>query len=181
MIDSLYPCFRHWSEKGSVYIFSDTHFEDEDCKLMDKDWISPQLQVEILKKYVHKNDTLIHLGDVGNPEWLRQIRGYKVLIAGNHDKGLSFYEPYFHELYAGPLMISDKIFLSHEPCDLPFAYNIHGHDHAMDHKGDVTHLNVAANVIGYIPVSLGVVVKSGVLNRIPGIHRIVIDKASGRR
>ena len=35
MIETLYPVFRKWSEKGSVYIVSDTHFEDSDCKLMD--------------------------------------------------------------------------------------------------------------------------------------------------
>ncbi len=32
MIKSLYDCFQHWSEKGSVYIMSDPHFEDIDCK-----------------------------------------------------------------------------------------------------------------------------------------------------
>ena len=39
MILTLYKPFRHWSEGGSVYILSDTHFGDSDCKLMDKDWI----------------------------------------------------------------------------------------------------------------------------------------------
>ena len=65
MINSLYPIFRHWSEKGSVYIISDTHFEDSNCKLMDSDWITPEEQVKIINSMVHKNDTLIHLGDVG--------------------------------------------------------------------------------------------------------------------
>lgn len=30
MINSLYPKFRHWSEKGSIYLYSDPHFDDED-------------------------------------------------------------------------------------------------------------------------------------------------------
>ena len=30
MIDSLYNCFKHWSSKGSVYIYSDPHFGDLD-------------------------------------------------------------------------------------------------------------------------------------------------------
>lgn len=30
MIDTLYDKFKPWSAKGSVYIISDTHFEDED-------------------------------------------------------------------------------------------------------------------------------------------------------
>lgn len=92
MITTLYPIFQHWSEKGSVYIISDTHFEDSDCKLMDKNWITPEEQVNIINSIVHKNDTLIHLGDVGNPEWISKLKaGHKVLIMGNHDKGKNVY------------------------------------------------------------------------------------------
>ncbi len=35
MIATLYEPFRHWSENGSVYILSDTHFGDADCKTID--------------------------------------------------------------------------------------------------------------------------------------------------
>ena len=56
MIDTLYDKFKPWSAKGSVYIISDTHFEDEDCKLMDVNWIEPQEHIDIIKKIVHKND-----------------------------------------------------------------------------------------------------------------------------
>ena len=31
MIPTLYGPFRHWSEKGSVYVLSDLHFDDADC------------------------------------------------------------------------------------------------------------------------------------------------------
>ena len=66
MIPSLYPTFRErWSATGSVYIISDTHFDDADCKFMDPNWISPAEHIAILKKKIHKGDTLIHLGDVG--------------------------------------------------------------------------------------------------------------------
>ena len=65
MIEMLYEPFRKWSANGSVYIFSDTHFNDFDCKLMDKSWISAEDQLTILNKVAHKNDTLILLGDVG--------------------------------------------------------------------------------------------------------------------
>lgn len=41
MIMTLYEPFRHWSETGSVYIFSDPHFGDSDCKWMDPGWIEP--------------------------------------------------------------------------------------------------------------------------------------------
>ena len=41
MIPSLYEPFKKWAETGSIYILSDLHFDDEDCKLMDKNWICP--------------------------------------------------------------------------------------------------------------------------------------------
>ena len=41
MIPSLYEPFKKWVETGSIYILSDLHFDDEDCKLMDKNWICP--------------------------------------------------------------------------------------------------------------------------------------------
>ena len=59
MIPTLYEPFRHWSEGGSVYILSDLHFGDEDCKFMSPDWISPQEQIFIINGVVMKNDTFI--------------------------------------------------------------------------------------------------------------------------
>ena len=91
MIKSLYKCFQHWSEKGSIYIMSDPHFEDIDCKIMDKNWITPEEHIQKLKSKVHKNDTLICLGDVGNAEWFNRLKCYKVLVKGNHDGGSANY------------------------------------------------------------------------------------------
>ena len=48
MIATLYEPFRHWSEGGSIYILSDLHFDDDDCKLMDPDWITPEEQIDII-------------------------------------------------------------------------------------------------------------------------------------
>ena len=175
MIKSLYPFAKTWSEKGSVWIFSDPHFGDKDCSLMDPEWPAPEEQIQILKKHCHKNDTLVILGDIGDPEYLKDIRSYKVLIKGNHDAGLSKYEKYFDEMYDGPLFISKKIILSHEPVFLPFAFNIHGHEHYGEFH-DSQHFNVAANVIGYRPASLEELIKSGVLKDIPTIHRMAIDR-----
>ena len=175
MIKSLYPFAKSWSEKGSVWIFSDPHFGDKDCSLMDPEWPGPEEQIQILKKHCHKNDTLVILGDIGDPEYLKDIRSYKVLIKGNHDAGLSKYEKYFDEMYDGPLFISKKIVLSHEPVFLPFAFNIHGHEHYGEFH-DSQHFNVAANVIGYRPASLEELIKSGVLKDIPTIHRMAIDR-----
>ena len=128
MIKTLYPTFQKWSENGSVYIISDTHFDNDDCKLIDADWPSPEEYIEGIKG-IGKNDTVIHLGDVGNPEWMKKIKGYKVLIMGNHDETASKFEDYFDEIYTGALAIAQKIILSHEPIHVSGMLNIHGHEH----------------------------------------------------
>lgn len=92
MILSLYEKFRPWSQKGSVYIFSDPHFADSDCKIMDPNWISPAEQVDRINKLVYPTDTLIILGDIGDVSYVSKLRGYKVLIMGNHDTGADNYK-----------------------------------------------------------------------------------------
>lgn len=191
MINSLYPTFRHWSEKGSVYIISDTHFEDEDCKYMDPDWIDPEEHFNRIKESVHKNDTLIHLGDVGNAKYIDKLKCHKVLITGNHDVGET--AKHFHEVYDGPLFIADRILLSHEPIDglESFCLNIHGHDHDPEHflhyieldKGKKYYdkINLAANVAGYTVFDLGSSIKNGILSQIPNYHRLTIDAATAKK
>ena len=93
MLPQLYKCFQHWSANGSIYIYSDPHFEDSDCKTIDATWPASAEQIKIINSKVHKTDTLIILGDIGNSEWIKQIQaGYKILIAGNHDAGLTNYK-----------------------------------------------------------------------------------------
>lgn len=180
MIKTLYPCFQHWSAKGSVYLISDTHFEDEDRPYMGYN-ISEQEQIDILKQYCHKNDTLIHLGDVGNPEWMDQLRCYKVLIMGNHDQSIQKFEPHFNEVYPGPLMIADKILLSHEPIVVyHFALNIHGHEHSPVVTRERA-INLASNVINFKPANLKEIIQSGWLKDIKSVHRQTIDKAAERK
>ena len=227
MIESLYESFKHWSEMSGVFILSDTHFNDSDCKLMDKNWIPVDEQVDKINKLVHKNDTLIILGDVGDTRYISRLKaGYKVLIMGNHDLGASNYKravteltiknctlnkrdvaeqlkknpeyensqihisdkpdgallveidnKLFDEVYEGPLCISEKIILSHEPINLPYFVNIHGHDHAGKFR-DGKNLNVAANVCNYTPINLKNEIKNGLLANVLSIHRMAIDNAS---
>ena len=130
MIKTLYEIFQHWSAKGSVYLLSDLHLNDDDCLLMDPDWIPPEEQIGIINNKVTRGDTFICLGDVGSPEFAAQIKaGHKVLLLGNHDHRKD-YKDIFDEIYEGPLFISEKILLSHEPVyGLSWCLNIHGHDH----------------------------------------------------
>lgn len=236
MIPSLYEPFKHWSESGNVFLISDPHFNDSDCKLMNADWISPEKHIAYLNTHIHKNDTLICLGDCGDLDYIRQLKaGYKILIKGNHDdkgdskylktvtkkifdaaemsrsavldqvkeefplckisinKEYSFHLPFdrwfvkiddnlFDEVYSGPLFISEKILLSHEPINgLPFCLNIHGHVHNGTHEYEdefgAKHVNIASDVVDFTAINLNNLIKSGKLSDISTIHRITIDKA----
>lgn len=184
MIATLYEPFRHWSEGGSVYILSDLHFDDEDCKLMSPDWITPQEQLDIINKVVMSSDTFVCLGDVGKAKYIKEINTRKkILILGNHDaKGQ--YRNCFDEIYTGPVFIADRILLSHEPVyGLPWCLNIHGHDHngVEPYKEGCKHINLAANVCGYTPLNLGRIIKDGALSDVPSIHRLTIDAANLRK
>ena len=224
MINSLYECFQHWSEKGTVWLYSDPHFSDKDLP----DWPSDEEQIKMINSKVGRKDTLIILGDIGNLKCIPKLRGYKVLIAGNHDTGLQkyqrqrfkrffsmkentekevlaemasefknckyeaweryeFYSPFefwmgvgdnclFDEVYAGPLMISKKIILSHEPVDVEWAFNIHGHNHNKKYN-DSHHLNCCSNIINFTPISLNKVINSGMTSDVETIHELTREKA----
>ena len=184
MIKSLYPCFQHWSELGAVYLVSDTHFKDSDRKFMGYH-ISDEDQWYLLNDTCHRFDTLVHLGDVGDLDYIKRLRCHKVLIMGNHDQSIEKMEEVFDEVYSGPLWISQKLVLSHEPVYLQtydtvqtIAFNIHGHDH--NGQGRNFHLNICQNIFGYIPLNLNQFIKSGELKKINDIHRTTIDNAIAR-
>ena len=219
----LYKTFEHWYHGGTIWLISDTHFEDHDCVIMSDHWPTPDEYVKAINKHVGKNDTLIHLGDVGNPEWIKKIKGYKVLLLGNHDKGISNYlkkytvvrdngdiicdnlssqneaeevvEEYkndycdrniahiknnglFDEVYEGPLFINEKICLSHEPIDLKFGINIHGHCHngeqAIYRTNEYVDINIAADVRDFRPIRLDTLIGEF---KTKDLHRVTIDKA----
>ncbi len=92
----------------------------------------------------------------------------------------------FDEVYSGPLMISDKIILSHEPI-IPcpdYLVNLCGHVHAKNHKFTMDnhqYYNFCAEAIGYKPVSLGELIKDGFLSKVKDIHRVTVDGAIVRK
>ena len=87
------------------------------------------------------------------------------------------YNDLFDEVYTGPLMISEKLILSHEPIAVPWAYNIHGHSHTGPKTGNGT-LNVCADVIGYTPLNFNQLMKSGLCSKVETLHRTTIDEAT---
>lgn len=207
---------ERWYRGGAIYLYSDSHFGDEEMYKIRFPYNSPltkekikeldEWQIKNINARVGKNDTIIFLGDVGDLNCLKKIRGYKILIMGNHEKGASNYKRVirkitifnseelsdenharvednhlFDEVYEGPLMISDRIILSHEPMDLPqYLYNIHGHDHARSDTGK-NHMNVCAEHINYTPISFTGLLKNGLLKDVESIHRIIIDRATNKK
>lgn len=87
----LYAPFEHWYHGGNVFLYSDPHFGDEDNPVMRPDYPGDDEQVRRINSKVGKNDTIVILGDVGDESFVRRIRGYKVLVMGNHDKGRTKY------------------------------------------------------------------------------------------
>lgn len=200
MYKGLYDNFTHWLHggKGAVWFYSDPHFADEEMVYLRKDYIGDEEQVKRINSKVGKYDTLVILGDIGNIEWVKKLRGYKVLIMGNHDAGASKYKRtvetqitqtgeyiisdnhLFDEVYEGALIVSEKLILSHEPIDFPYALNIHGHDHSNWNGRDEMHWNVCAEHIDYTPICLKEIIKSGRLKNINSIHRATINEATIR-
>lgn len=231
---------------NTVWIFSDPHFGDFEAhrfrhvvKIPDKKdyfarfkdgdifetyetFVAKEMKKadeELVKKInskVGKNDTIIILGDVGDVEYVKKIKGYKVLLLGNHDKGASNYKRVlsiidketnetvkqitlvtevsyspakyrhednhlFDEVYEGPLMINDRVILSHEPIEVPeYMFNIHGHVHDKDNHGDTNHLNVCAEAINYTPINLLKTIKDGLLKDIKSVHELTVKTATER-
>lgn len=232
MYKHLYDKFAGWfhNDRGNVYFYSDPHFNDKEMVFLRKNYIGDEEQIKHINSKIGKYDTLVILGDVGDIELVRKIRGYKVLIMGNHDKGATNYkrikysyvyreEEYtyeqllskmknnfpnynisiklehfpennfwnveidnglFDEVYEGALMIAPNIILSHEPIDFPYAVCFSGHNHA-NNNSNPNIINFCAEHINYTPVALKDIVNSGVLNKVPNIHRETIDHAIERK
>ena len=110
MEKGLYEIFANsWYRGGSIWLYSDPHFGDKDVAQFRKNNISDEEQVKRINSVLGQDDTLIILGDVGDRRYVKQLRGYKVLVMGNHEKGANNYRrrmlPYtYHsmeELYHG--------------------------------------------------------------------------------
>ena len=238
MIQGLYKLFDHWHTNGTVWLVSDTHFNDQELYIGTKHVMRENASdyVKLINSKVGKNDTLIHLGDVGDINAVRSIKGYKVLVMGNHDSGRRNHERYiykekfdskeytkpqileimqekypyccitisgeyydtqhepfsyylafadnclFDEIYEGPLVISEKLILSHEPIQgLVSMMNIHGHVHEFNYKNDKYHYNICPDATGHFePINFNRLVKEGVASHINSIHRQTIDNATKR-
>lgn len=87
----------------------------------------------------------------------------------------------FDKVFTGPVMIAEKLILSHEPIEgIEWAMNLHGHIHDTRHKNDKYHFNFCADTINYTPINFNQWIKEGYLSNINSIHRITINNATKR-
>lgn len=87
----------------------------------------------------------------------------------------------FDEVYEGPVMIGEKLILSHEPIkNCPWVFNLHGHIHNKRAKNDKYHFNCCLNAINYEPINFNKWMKEGHLAPVESLHRDTIDHATNR-
>lgn len=94
-LPQLYDIFREkWEPFSDIYLVSDTHFNDEELYIGTKriERKDTDEYIKLINSKVGKKSILIHLGDVGDLEVMKKVRGYKVLIMGNHDTGATKYK-----------------------------------------------------------------------------------------
>lgn len=183
-LPQLYDIFRErWEPFSDIYLVSDTHFNDEELYIGTKriERKDTDEYIKLINSKVGKKSILIHLGDVGDLEAMKKVRGYKVLIMGNHDTGATKYKGVFDEVYTGPVQIGEKLILSHEPIECGWAFNIHGHIHSFTHRDDARHMCICPEVTRqFEPVNFNQLMKSGFMSKIETQHRKTINSATKR-
>ena len=179
-IAGLYNIFdEKWKELQTAYIISDLHFGEDDLKEAFPKRPTDEELVKRINAKVGRKDLLIVLGDVGDLECAKKLKGYKVLVAGNHEKGLTAAKEIFNEVYAGPVIISEKLILSHEPIAVQGMYNLHGHIHQGKPEGKKS-FNFCADINNYEPIHFNSWMKEGHLAKVSTIHRNTINTATIR-
>jgi len=149
------------------YVYSDPHFGHTKLRIVGRpEFESDEQMHEVMVKNYNKvitdkNTRVIWMGDLGEKkfieEFLPKMRGYKLLILGNHDKySKAFYEKYFDEVHEGGIFWSKRILISHHPMPVEEGIiNIHGHTHLLD-VATGRHFNVCVERTGYAPVPMSV-------------------------
>lgn len=95
-LPGVYPIFNEiFKNYSTIWIGSDTHFDEIDLP----NHPNGEELVKSINRQAGKKDLVILLGDVGDPSYLAKIKADKILLLGNHDKGVSNYERVIHTEY----------------------------------------------------------------------------------
>jgi len=158
-----------------IYLTADTHFDhsriiDYEKRPFSDNLAMTEALIDNWNKVVKPNDLIFHLGDVffckaaRMQEIADRLNGRKILIRGNHDKGVSNgkfrklgFEPFnYYQL--------EDIFLSHYPQNPDvmrvafnhdaFMGNIHGHVHSeIEGLDRLVHKCVSVELTDYAPIA----------------------------
>ncbi len=156
----------------ATFVIADTHFGEENNltyfnrPFKDVDDMNEGM-VRRWNSVVMPEETVFHLGDVGDPSYVKRLNGHKILIMGNHDRkhSMDFWrEAGFDEVYRFPILYNDFILLQHEPPvyineELPYAW-IYGHVHSFDTYETLTKRTCCVSVErwNYTPVDINEII-----------------------
>lgn len=159
-----------------IYFISDTHFDDKNILIYSRPEFKniKEMNKKIIENWnsiITNEDIVYHLGDVGNYELLKQLKGKIIVILGNHDNAEKFSEAVPDIKFYDKPIIEKFMFLSHEPIsflpkEIPYL-NIHGHTHQFDYRAGTSlnwydgnrYFNVSCEKIGYKPISIEEIIK----------------------
>ena len=150
-----------------IWFIADFHFGHNNViKYCDRPFkTTTEMNTTMIKNFnnvVGKNDVVYILGDISwlntqsTKQIIKSLNGFKFLVKGNHDrKGNQYYRNMgFVEVYDHPIILDDKIALSHNPLYTNYL-NIHGHTHTVKaNKRGTNRFCVSVEMINYTPISL---------------------------
>lgn len=161
---------KHW-------IIADTHFGHERIKIFENRPENFEDQIlKNLRSNIEEDSVLIHLGDfcIGDDvlwqsAFMRNVKGRKVLVRGNHDrKSISWYYRHGWDFVADEVTLNihgAELLFTHQPVMFPGTkLNIHGHLHRKSHQHsrsiflDKSHCLVYIEH-NYLPISLRSIVE----------------------
>jgi len=152
-----------------TFLTADWHLGENRFELMGRPFTSEQEMVHKLtlehNLRIGDEDTVIVVGDVcyqKRPDYLKYVswfNGRKILIRGNHDRGISDeeFKPYFEQIIPeGEGLEADfggiQCYVTHYPtCGVKDRFNLVGHIHGA-WKYQLNMLNIGVDVNHYRPV-----------------------------
>ncbi len=162
---------------SKIWFTSDTHFGQERTfkysmrgMYFDNVEHADLAMVERWNDVVDEEDTVYHLGDFGNFEVAKQLKGNIRLLFGNYEReGRGGFitpkqETYFEHVYKDSqlaTLVDERLVMVHEPSHLSYAddtakrgyFGLFGHIHEKQ-KVKRNALNVGVDLHNFTPVSL---------------------------
>lgn len=158
-----------------IYFIGDTHFNEphifDMCSGWHKHFVDyiekDEMIIERWNECIEDDDTVIVVGDFGDPCYASRLNGKKILVMGNHDYewldkvGKEEYH-LFESISIYPIMVEGFYLVSHEPMYVSpngAIANIFAHVHDNPNYKDVSSRGycVSAERIDWQPISFEVI------------------------